>query len=525
LALYNQIQTMFFKVDMKAIITVDIGTTSSRASLYDASGQMRHMDQRENFPVFFNDGRVEQDPLGWQSVVTTALRTCAEAAQVKGLEPLCVAVTASRSSVIPVNQEGVPLHPAIMWQDKRSAAMAQAMEDCNPLVYGKTGLKISPVFSAIKMSWLRHHRPDIWNKTYKLLGIQDWVLYQMTGRFVTDHSFGSRTNLLNLEHRCWDADLLSLFDVPFDMLCDLVAPGSTVGGLTPAMARATGLPTGLPVVSAGGDQQCAALGLGLFSGERAIANTGTGSYLIGHSVKPALDAEMRLACNVSAIPGAYIVEAAVLTSGAIYRWFKDSLYKNADRLDDSFEQLNAEAALAPAGSNGVLALPHFKGSGSPYWDPDAKGVFFNLSLSTSRGEMARAIVEGIAIEMKTSLELLENLCGRVQSVSVAGGMSKSDLFNQIQSDVFERPVVRFNNNEATSLGAWIAAAVAMGIEASYTTAFACAHKGSASVSYKPNPANSDVYTQRRQQSQALYQALAAPALRETLKPLNEEDHE
>lgn len=516
---------MLVKVGMKAIITVDIGTTSSRASLYDASGQMLHMDQRENLPLFFNDGRVEQDPAAWQDVVQMALKSCAAAANVKGFEPLCIAVTASRSSVIPVDKEGTPLHPAIMWQDKRSAAMAKAMDDCNPLVYRKTGLKISPVFSAIKMSWLRHHRPDIWRKTHKLLGVQDWVLYLMTGRFVTDHSFGSRTNLLNLAQRCWDADLLSLFDVPLDMLCNLVAPGSVVGGLTPAMARATRLRPGLPVVSAAGDQQCAALGLGLFSIERAVANTGTGSYLIGHSAKPALDPGMRLACNVSAVPDAYIVEAAVLTSGAIYRWFNESRYKNTDGQGDSYEQLNAEAALAPAGSNGLLLLPHFKGSGAPYWDPDAKGVFFNLSLSTSRGEMARAILEGIAIEMKASLELIENLCGTVQSVSVAGGMSKSDLYNQIQSDVFERPVVHFENTEATSLGAWIAGAVAMGLEASYPAAFARAQGSSASVCYEPNPANAQVYAQRRQQSQALYQALAAPALRETLNSLKEEDHE
>jgi len=512
---------MFVKVGMKAIITVDIGTTSSRASLYDASGQVIHMDQRENLPVFFNDGRVEQDPLGWQDVVRGALKTCADAAQVKGLEPLCIAVTASRSSVIPVGKEGLPLHPAIMWQDRRSVEMAQAMTAYNPLVYSKTGLKISPVFSAIKMRWLRHNRPDIWRQTHKLLGIQDYAMYLLTGRFVTDHSFGSRTNLFNLEQRCWDAELLDLFEVPENMLCELVAPGSVVGGLTPAMAVATGLCASLPVVSAAGDQQCAALGLGLFSGKRAVANTGTGSYLIGHSVKPALDAGMRLACNVSAVPGAYIVEAAVLTSGAIYRWFKESLCKNTGGQDDTFEQLNAEAALAPAGCSGVLALPHFKGSGSPYWDADARGVFFNLSLGTSRGEMARAILEGIAIEMKVSLELVESLCGRVQSVSVAGGMSKSDLFNQIQSDVFERQIVRFDNNEATSLGAWIAAAVTTGLEASYPAAFARAHRSSRSVSYEPNPANAQVYAQRRQQSHALYQALAAPALRETLRLLNE----
>ena len=502
---------------MKAIITVDIGTSSSRATLYDACGHAVHMTQRENLPVFFDDGRVEQDPLQWQQVLLETLKSCAEAANAASMEPVCIAVTASRSSVIPVDRQGTPLHPAIMWQDRRSADMAQAMSDANALVYGKTGLKISPVFSAIKMRWLRQHRPDIWSRTHKLLGIQDWVIHLLTGRFVTDHSFGSRTNLLNLATRCWDAELLELFEVPASMLCDLVAPGSVIGGLTNAMASASGLPAGLPVISAAGDQQCAALGLGLFSGERAVSNAGTGSYLIGHSAKPALDAGMRLACNVSAVPNAYIVEAAVLTSGTIYRWFREALCQNNMGPELTFEQLNAEAASAAAGCNGLLALPHFKGSGSPYWDAQARGTFFNLTLGTTRGEMARAILEGIAIEMQASLELVENLCGAVQSVTVSGGMSKSELFNQIQSDVFERPVVRFDNTEATSLGAWIAAAVAVGLEASCPAAFLRAHSGSRSVRYEPDPANASVYAQRRAQSHALYQALATPALRELLK--------
>jgi glycerol kinase len=502
---------------MKGIITVDIGTTSMRAILYDTDGRVIHLHQRENVPQFFNDGRVEQDSAVWQTGIGEALGSCAKVAAASEVEPLCVSLTAQRSSVIPVDRDGLALHPAMMWQDRRCAALAQAMKEHDRLVYGKTGLKISPVFSAIKMTWLRRNRPDIWNKTYKMIGIQDWVLYLLTGRFVTDQTFGSRTNLLDLEKRCWDPDLLSLFEVEPGMLCELVAPGSIVGGLTATMAQATGLAAGLPVVSAGGDQQCAALGLGLFSGERAVSNTGTGSYLIGHSDRPALDAEMRLACNVSAIPGAYIVEAAVLTSGTIYRWFTESIFGGTEASGDAFAAVNAAAASAPPGANGLLLLPHFKGCGSPYWDPEAKGVFFNLTLSSTRGEMARAILEGIAVEMKESLELLETLCGSIASVSVSGGLTKSDLFNQIQSDIFDRPIVRFRNNEATSLGAWIAAAVALGIDGSHSGAFSRVSDLSSALSYRPNPALRATYQRQCRQSRALYQALAAPAFRELFK--------
>lgn len=499
---------------MQGIITVDIGTTSMRAILYDADAHVVHVHQRENMPEYFCDGRVEQDPAAWSSVLLDVLTGCARAANHHSIEPLCIAVTAQRSSVIPVDGDGIPLHPAIMWQDRRTAELAQAMEADNPRVYQRTGLKISPVFSALKMTWLRRYRPDIWKKTRKMIGIQDWTLYLLTGRFVTDHTFASRTNLFNLEQREWDADLLALFEVDSAMLCDLVAPGAIVGGLTAALAEQTGLPAGLPVVTAGGDQQCAALGLGLFSGERAVSNTGTGSYLIGHAERPALDAHMRLACNVSAVPGAYIVEAAVLTSGTIYRWFAESIFNPDGDGSHCFDTLNAEAQIAPPGANGLLLLPHFKGCGAPYWDPGAKGAFFNLTLNTTRGEMARAILEGIAVEMKGSLELVENLCGPVHSVSVSGGLTKADLFNQIQSDIFERPVVRLRNNEATSLGAWIAGAVAVGLETDHAAAFARVGDVTSARTYRPDPANLDTYRRQCSQARALYQALARPEFRE-----------
>ncbi len=503
---------------MKGIVTVDIGTTSVRALLFSAAGRVLHAAQRDNAPAAHGDGRVEQDAHSWPAAVLALLAQCAQAAAGQGVAVQAVAVTAQRSSLIAVDAAGTPLHPAIMWQDTRSAALAQAFKPNEALVYHRTGLKISPVFSAIKMLWLRRERPAVWQATHKLLGVQDWVLWNLTGRHVTDHSFGSRTNLLNLATRRWDSDLLALFEVPEALLCDLVRPGEVVGGLTPQAAAATGLQAGLPVVSAGGDQQCAALGLGLCSADHAVSNTGTGSYLIGHADKPVLDEAMRVSCNVSALPGACIVEAAVLTSGAIYRWFNSGLLRAAGEGGAGFEALNAEAAAAPPGCNGVLLLPHFKGTGSPHWDADARGAFCNLSLASTRGEMARAVLEGIAIELKQSLDVVEQHCGGVAQVQVAGGLTRLPLFNQIQADVLERPVYCLGGDEATSRGAFMAGAVAMGLAASHAAAFetasaAGAGAGPAAVCH-PDPALETVYRLQRRRAQAVYHALAAPALRQ-----------
>jgi glycerol kinase len=492
---------------MKGLISVDIGTTSMRAVLFDADGRSLHVEQRASAPSYGPGGRVEQDACTWQQSLVVLLHACSAVALARGMTPTCISVTAQRSSVLPVDAAGMPLHPALMWQDTRGAKLAGDLADCQDVVYGRTGLRISPVFSAVKMLWLRRHAPQVWRASHKLLGVQDWVLWLLTGRYVTDQSLASRTNLLNLDRREWDPDMLALFEVPRSMLCDLVAPGAIVGGLGEAMAGATGLVAGLPVVSAGGDQQCAALGLGLLSASHAVVNTGTGGYVIGHAEQPLHDSKMRVSCNVSAVPGAYIVEAAQLTAGSVRQWLL-----SLGCIDD-VATLEAEATDVPAGCNGLLMLPHFEGSGSPHWDPRARGAFVQVDLHTTRGAMARAILEAIAMASKDGLEVIEELSGPVSEVHVSGGMTRSALFNRIQCDVLERPLLRFSGNEATAQGAWIAGCVATGLAAGHAEAYARILALDPHERLQPDEAARAAYRLQRRRSHAVYQALTSEELR------------
>lgn len=492
---------------MNGLICVDVGSTSMRAVLFDAGGRTLHVAQRATPPEYGAAGRVEQDAQTWQRGLQETLAACGSACRTLGVAPSGIAVTAQRSSVLAVDARGQALHPTLMWQDTRSAALAASLAASEPFVYQRTGLRISPVFSAVKMAWLREHAPGTWSRTHKLLGVHDWVLYQLSGRFVTDHSLASRTNLFHLARLDWDPELLALFGVPRDMLCELVPPGTVVGGLLPGLAREVGLPAGLPVVSAGGDQQCAALGLGLLGPGRAVANAGTGGFVIGLATHPVHDPLMRVACNVAALPGAYIVEAATLTAGSVLQWFLGI----AGQPDAA--ALEAEAAREPAGCHGLVLLPHFEGSGSPHWDPQARGAFANLGLHTTRGAMARAILEGVAIAFKNGLDVVESLCGVVDQVQVAGGMTRSPLFNRIQADLFERPVLRMADDEATARGAWIAGCVATGMAGSHAEAFARIAQRDPSERIEPDAAQAATYRLQRERSQALAAALATPTLR------------
>jgi glycerol kinase len=489
---------------MRGILVIDAGTTSIRTILFDEGGRAVSVAQRENPPIHYPDGRVEQSPETWSRLLAELLAESAVSARERGVEPVCLSLASQRSSVIPVDRDGLPLHPAIMWQDRRAADLCRELESYAPFVYRKTGLTISPVFSAIKMTWFRKNMPSLFERTHKMLGIHDYLLFMLTGEFRTDRSLASRTNLLNLESRDWDEELLKLFGVERRQLCDLIEPGSRAGSLLPSMAAATGLATGLPVISAGGDQQCAALGMGLLSAGQMIANTGTGSYLIGHADRPALDPEMRVSCNVSALPGAYIVEAGILASGAIYSWFDDRFF-GAARGEGRFARINAEAAAAPAGANGALLMPHFKGAGAPHWNPKAKGLFYGLSLGTTRGEMARSILEGIAAELADNMELIEALTGAAVEVRVAGGLTNNPLYNGIQADMYGKRVLRSTDGEATARGAWIAASAVLGIHPSYRRAYEAVE--TIPETTLPDEAHAAIYARLREKRRRLYAAL------------------
>lgn len=500
-----------------AILSIDTGTTSIRGVLFDTRGTSIGMVQVDNPPVYFPDGRVEQDPCAWRRALLHILTTCEEKARQASRDIIAISLTSQRSSVIAISQEGEPLFPAIMWQDVRTASLCAAMAEFKPFVYGRTGLPISPVFSAIKMKWLKEVQPDIYERSHKLIGIQDYLMYLLTGRFVTDRSLASRTNLFNLDTLEWDDDLIHLFGIDRSKLCDLVHPGEAVGGLAQALAAETGLSTGIPIISAGGDQQCAALGMGLLSLDGVVANTGTGSYVIGYADHPIHDPKMRLFCNVSAVPGMYVLEAAGLTAGVIYRWFTEQFYKQEEGArfaasgvasngaasfgavlpakpgttvsgcTDLYDRVNAEASAAEPGAGGLLFLPYFKGSGAPAWNPNAKGTFYGLTLSTTRGDMARAILEGIVADMAENLSLIETLSGPKQNVIAAGGLTRLPEYNQIQANLFGRPVTCASESEATALGAFISAAVSLGLYPNHAAAFAAASATWEHKTWVPQP--------------------------------------
>jgi glycerol kinase len=422
------------------------------------------------------------------------------------LDLAAIAVTSQRASVIPVDSTGYPLHPAVTWQDKRSQPQAEQLVDAIGFegLYRRTGLRANPYFSAPKMMWFAQEEPEIYRNAEKLLGVQDYVIYLLTGHFVTDWTQAARTMLLNINDFTWEEEILAASGINASKLADLVPPGSAVeGGLRRSIAKAVNLPEALPVIIGGGDQQCAALALNVISAGRAEANTGTGSFAIAHTDRPVHHPECRVLCSASAIPGKWITEAGIFNSGAIYRWFRD-LFSTAGGI--TYPELNEAAATSPVGANGVVMLPHFEGSAAPNWNIYAKGLFFNLSIGSSQGDMSRSILEGIALELTENLRLMETMIGELELLSVAGGMARSELFNQIQADALDRKVVRYENAEASSLGAVMSAMVTLGMVDSYEDAFTAVASPN-QVVYEPDKDAHRIYQEVGARRRKLYEAL------------------
>ncbi|PWJ49644.1 FGGY-family carbohydrate kinase [Faecalicatena contorta] len=489
-----------------SLISLDIGTSGMRAVVYGLDGQKKENTYFEYHSEFPQPGYVEQNPESWKEAAIYCLSNIAPFFNGEDV-PQAIAVTSQRSSLIPM-KDGQPMRNAIMWQDKRTVPQCEKLIEEYTLegLYTKAGLRTNPYFVLPKILWLKENQYDIYVNAEKFIGVQDLVVHYLIGQYKTDYSQACRTMLMNIETFTWDPDLLRIAGITEEKLPELVPPGSIAGGLLREIAEKTGLAEDIPVIISGGDQQNAAVALGVIKPGRAEANTGTGSFVISAIDKPVFDEDARVLCQASAIAGQWIMEAGIFNTGATYRWFKEQFCTDIQDRKNIYDIMNDEAAASPIGSNGVIMIPHFEGSAAPYWNPLAKGVFFNLSLNTKRGDMIRSIMEGIAVEINDDIGLMEEITSPIEMVSVAGGMVHSDLFCKIQANVYDKKVARYANSEASSLGAAMIAAVTLGVYKNIEEAYANMLRDKPQI-FNPNEEEviqSEVIIRRKHK---LYQAL------------------
>lgn len=484
------------------ILVIDVGTSSIRGILYDDRGKRLFCHQIPYQVRFIGSILAEQDASDWSDTIVEIAKETIQYCKKMTLSCDALALTSQRSSVIPVDRNGEALRPAIMWQDKRNQEIVEQFRPMEESIHDLTGARINTVFSGTKMTWVRCKEPEIYNKTYKFCTIADFITHEITGEYRTDHTYGSRSLLMNVRSRKWDGRLLDIFQVEEEKLCELVEPGTIIGYVTEEFSKRTGLRVGIPLVSSGGDQQCAALGHGVTGSGSLEITTGTGAFMLGYSEKVPKALKNNVICGAHAIPGKYVLESSMLTCAALYNWTKEILF---DKKESDFEKINQAVEMSDPGANGCLALPYFQGRGTPDWNAKASGCFANLSLSTTKNDMARAVLEAIALEVKNNLDILEGYAGNIDRIYIGGGLTKFLAFNQMQADVYQKTLIRNSENaEQTALGAWVGTSVALGLYPDYDAALQQASESDKSEIFTPNLSLGQLYQEKQKKMNDLY---------------------
>ena len=483
------------------VLVLDVGTSSMRGILFSAEGAALASAQCPYRADYMEDDGVEQSPSDWEEAMYGIFRSISAEAMAKHADIDAVSITAQRSSVIPVDRDMIPLHRAIMWQDKRSAKICRQLECENEEIFRRCGSKANTVFSAGKMAWFRKYRPDIYKNTYKFTGVADYLVYLLTGNLCTDYTYGSRTLLMNIYTHKWDADLLKLFEVEEEKLCPLVPPGSISGYLGKDAAERTGCREGIPVITAGGDQQCGTIGQGVVQEGFLSVTAGTGGFLITAVEEIPKNLQPNVICNVSSIKGQYILESSVLTCCSAFDWFCRNFYEEC-----SYEEINRIVEKTPIGSNEVVCLPYFQGRSTPDWNYGAPGMFSNITLHTGKADLLRALLEGICYEIQNGIDVMKEYVD-VKHILINGGLANSDVFNQMQCDVCDIELIRRGETDATARGALMVALQACGVFTTVQEAFQCISRQDKVSFYHPDRDKKEKYQKCREKMNEIYHNL------------------
>jgi len=438
------------------VLAVDQGTTSSRATVLDSKLQVVGVGQKEFTQHFPKGGWVEHDLKEIWTTTEWCIARALKSAGLKGTDIAAIGITNQRETTgLWHRGTGKPLHRAIVWQDRRTSQYCAELKALGKEARVKelTGLVLDPYFSGTKLKWLldtvEGARAQAAAGELCFGTIDTWLVYKMTGgaSHVTDVSNASRTLLMGLQSLSWEDELLTLLDVPKSVL-PRIAASSEVYGMTRGM---TALPDGIPVSGMAGDQQAALFGQACFEPGESKCTYGTGAFLLMNVGETPVASKAGLLTTVGwKLDGktTYALEGSSFIAGAAVQWLRDGL--GLIKKSSDVETL----AKSVKNSGSVVFVPALAGLGAPHWRPDARGLFAGIDRGTTKGHLARAVLEGIALQIYDLAEAMRLDSGKaIPAFKVDGGAVKNDLLMQYQADVLATNVVRPKNVETTSLGA------------------------------------------------------------------------
>jgi xylulokinase len=446
------------------LLAHDLGTSGDKATLFDTDGNIIASSVNSYPAHYFNNTWHEQEPEDWWGAVCKGTREVLEGIDAGDIA--AVSFSGQMMGVVAVDNAGEVVRSAIIWSDTRSNDQARQLEDALGMkgIYEITGHRPSSSYCLEKLMWIRDEQPDIYARTYKSLCCKDYIIMKLTGKFVTDPSDASGTNAFDLNTFEWSDEILNAAGIDKDKMPDVLASTDVAGTVTAEASRQCGLKEGTPVVVGGGDGACASVGAGSVRPGITYNCLGTASWVSSTTEAPIYDENMMLFNFAHLVPGLVAPMGTMQAAGASFTWAINKFYSREElESPQKFDIINGGIAEAPVGANGVVFLPYLSGERAPRWNPNARGAFIGLKMDTTREDMMRAVLEGIAMNLNVILKGIREHAPVSDTVTTIGGFAQSGVLRQILADVFGMPIAKPNLiEEATSLGAAVAGGVGVG---------------------------------------------------------------
>ena len=485
----------------KRLLGIDVSTTGVKALVIDGDGAI--VDSFTS-PLHLSNPRPlwsEQHPHDWWRAAINSIQNVLR--ETSATDIAAIGLTGQMHGLVLLDEAGVVLRPAILWNDQRCA------EECDEIRerLGKerliqiSGNDAVTGFTAPKILWVRNHEREVYERARHVLLPKDYLRYKLTGECAMDKADGSGTLLFDLKKRDWSSEILDALNIPRALLPTTFEGPEITGRVTARAAEATGLLEGTPVVAGGGDQSAQAVGVGAIRPGVLAVTLGTSGVVFAATETPLVESQGRLHAFCHAVPDRWHLMGVMLSAAGSLQWYRDALAPNMP-----FSELVDEASQVPAGSEGLLFLPYLCGERTPHPDPLARGSFVGLTNRHTRAHLTRAVLEGVAFGLKDIFSLMQNVGMReVDQVRVSGGGAKSSAWRQILADVLESELVTVNTTEGAAYGTALLAGVAAGVWPNVDTA--CAQTIRVSDRIEPNNTNLSRYAEMYRQYQSLYPAL------------------
>lgn len=468
------------------LLGIDVGTSACKVAVFDEEGTVLAQSNQSYAVYYPQRGWAEQDPGQWWDAICAGIREVLSAEGVSPEKIRGIGVDGQSWSAIPVDRAGNVLHNTPIWMDTRARYICDRVKEeiGAERIFEVAGNDFQPSYVTPKLIWFREEKPEIFDRTWKFLQSNSYVVMKLTGEMSQDYSQCYGIHFFDIAKLCYDEELAVKMGLSPELFPKLYGCDEVVGTVTKEAAALTGLREGTPVVAGGLDAACGTLGAGVY---RAGETQEQGGQAGGMSICTGEALTHKdLITGTHVVPGLWLLQGGTAAGGGSLKWFRQELGQGL-----FFDELTAEAEKVKPGSDGVVFLPYMAGERSPIWNPDAKGVFYGLSFDKTRGHMIRAVLEGVAYSLEHNLRVAKETGAEVNVLNAMGGASNSVLWTQIKADVTGKAIQVPSSDTATTLGAAMLAGVGCGVYGGYEEAVKRTIK--MTRRQEPDPANHAVY--------------------------------